>query len=466
VTKPSLCSRPAPFGSTTEPRIWITLAPGGLPDMQMSGRRSDDQPRQLGLACALSSCDAACVGFDDFRVLRDEMVDRLSHAGYITTERIVEAFRTVPRHVFVPGVQPEKAYADEAIVTRWDSDGRPISSSSQPAVMAVMLEQLSVESGQRVLEIGAGTGFNAALLAHLVGEQGTVTTIDIDEDLAAHARRNLDTAGRGRVDVACADGAAGWAASAPYDRIILTAGAEGLAPAWVEQLAPGGRLVLPLSLRGAQRSVAFERAGDHLASVSIVDCGFMPLRGTLAKPGSVRNLGVVPGLLLKLSDTRDVDTAALYAALRQPGEIFTTGVSVTRAEVMGGLDLWAALHDPDVGHLSALGAAANRGLAPAVVKFPGMALTTVLLGKLGLAALVRADPTDLPAERFDVQVQHFGREAGDLAHRLASHVHAWQAAGRPSSTALRIRAYPRTLADSDGNPLVIDTEHARLLLDW
>ncbi len=403
---------------------------------------------------------------DDFRVLRNQLVDQLSDAGHITIERVAEAFRRVPRHVFLPGVEPGEAYADEAVVTKWESDGRPISSSSQPAVMAIMLEQLCVESGQRVLEIGAGTGFNAALLAHLVGEVGAVTTIDIDEDLVAQARRNLDTADLARVDVVCADGADGWAASAPYDRIILTAGAEDLAPAWVEQLATGGRLVLPLSLRGAQRSVAFERAGDHLASVSIVGCGFMPLRGTLARPGSVCQLGEEPGLLLKPGDGREVDTAALYAALRQPGEAVTTGVSVTPAEVMSGLCLWLALHEPDVGHLSALGAAVDRGLAPAVVSFPGMALTTVLLGKLGLAALVRADAADVPADRFDLRVQPFGPENGDLARRLTTHVRAWQAAGRPSTTALRMRAYLRTSADDNGNPIVIDTEHARLLLDW
>ncbi|MET3806071.1 protein-L-isoaspartate(D-aspartate) O-methyltransferase [Nakamurella sp. UYEF19] len=404
--------------------------------------------------------------YDGFSVLRGQLVDRLSAARYVTTDVVAEAFRAVPRHVFLPGVELGKAYADEAVVTKWESDGQPISSSSQPAVMAMMLEQLAVESGQRVLEIGAGTGFNAALLAHLAGEAGAVTTIDIDQDLVAQARRNLDTAGHARVDVVCSDGAEGWAANAPYDRIILTAGAGDLTPAWVEQLAPGGRLVLPLSLRGAQRSVAFERSGDHLASVSIVDCGFMPLRGTLARPGAVHQLGEVPGLLLKPGDGREVDAAALSAALRQPGEAFTTGVSVIPAEVMGGLGLWLALHEPDVGHLSALGEALGRGLAPAAVLFPGMALTTVLLGEQGLAALVRADEAGVPADRFDLQVQPFGQGATDLAHRLATQVLAWQAAGRPLTTALRIRAYPRNVAGDEANPMVIDTAHARLLLDW
>lgn len=403
---------------------------------------------------------------DGVRALRDQLVDRLSNAGFIATERVAEAFRTVPRHLFVPGVAPGRAYADEAIVTKSESDGRPLSSSSQPAVMAMMLEQLSVEPGQRVLEIGAGTGFNAALLAHLVGEAGAVTTIDIDEELVVQAARNLDAAGMARVEVVCADGAEGWAANAPYDRIILTASAEDLAASWVEQLAAGGRLVLPLSLRAAQRSVAFERAGDHLASVSIVDCGFMPLRGVFARPGSVYQLGTQPGLFLKLSDERAVDTAAVYNALRRPGRAIPTGVSVSPAEVMGGLGLWLAVHDQDVGQMTALGGAVDRRLVPATAAFPGMALTTVLLGTSGLAALVRIDPVVLPADQFDLHVQTFGPESDHLAHRLAAHVRAWQTAGRPSTTTLRIAAYPRTTAGGDDRAIVIETEHARLLLEW
>ncbi|MGC1208384.1 MAG: methyltransferase domain-containing protein, partial [Ornithinimicrobium sp.] len=227
------------------------------------------------------------MGNEAVSALRDQLVDRLVAAGHIHTEEVAEAFRVVPRHVFLPGVEPADAYADEAIVTKREADGRPISSSSQPAVMAIMLEQLGVEPGQRVLEIGAGTGYNAALLAHLVGAAGAVTTIDIDPDLVGQARRNLDAADFSRVRVVCADGADGWVENAPYHAIILTAGTEDLAPTWVKQLAPDGRLVLPLSLRGRQQSVAFERAGDHLASVSLASCGFVPLRGVLARADAV-----------------------------------------------------------------------------------------------------------------------------------------------------------------------------------
>lgn len=406
------------------------------------------------------------MGDDDCKALRDQLVDRLSNAGRLCTEQVADAFRTVPRHLFLPGVEPGKSYADEAIPTKWQPDGRAISSSSQPAVMAVMLEQLCVEAGQRVLEIGAGTGYNAALLSHLVGEAGAVTTVDIDEDLVEQASRHLAAVGLARVKVVCADGADGWAESAPYDRIILTVGAEDLAPAWIDQLATGGRLVLPLSLRGAQRSVAFERAEDHLTSVSIVDCGFMPLRGALAGPDSVRQLGAEPWVHLRFDADREIDTGALYAALHQPWDAVSTGVGVTPDDVMGGLGLWLALHEPDIGQLSALGAAVGRGLVPALVAFPGVALTTVLIGKGALAAFVRPDPSGAPADRFDLRVQPFGPEADELSRRLAEHVHTWEARGRPSTAELRIEAYRRTGADHDETRIVIDTRHARLLLDW
>ncbi|HET8795667.1 MAG TPA: methyltransferase domain-containing protein, partial [Arthrobacter sp.] len=157
---------------------------------------------------------------DDRRIpaLRDQLVEHLGRTGQVQASPIAEAFRSVPRHIFLPGVDPAVAYSDETVVTETTDDGRPLSSSSQPAIMAAMLEQLAVEPGQHVLEIGAGTGYNAALLAHLVGDGGTVTTIDIDQNLVDQARENLIAAGFPQVTVVCGDGAEGWAENGPYDR--------------------------------------------------------------------------------------------------------------------------------------------------------------------------------------------------------------------------------------------------------
>ena len=123
-----------------------------------------------------------------------------------------------------------------------------------------MLDQLEAQPGERILELGAGTGYNAALLAHLVGEGGHVTTIDVDDDLVEGARAHLAAAGFTNVEAVTRDGAVGYAEGAPYDRIIATVGAHGVPHAWLDQLAPGGRLLVPQRLKGSvSRSIAYEQ---------------------------------------------------------------------------------------------------------------------------------------------------------------------------------------------------------------
>lgn len=188
-----------------------------------------------------------------------------------------DAFDQVPRHAFIPDTiwrvdrgagnrlaplhradNPDAwlsaAYRDRPVDTQVD-DGHPAadgtgwevtSSASQPSVVAEMLHALNVQPGMRVLEIGAGTGWNAALLAHRVGAENVVT-IDIDEHVTASARAALDNAGYGKVTVITGDGAAGWADGAPYDRVIATVGVTAVPLAWVTQSTVGGRLVVPLN---------------------------------------------------------------------------------------------------------------------------------------------------------------------------------------------------------------------------
>jgi protein-L-isoaspartate(D-aspartate) O-methyltransferase len=191
---------------------------------------------------------------------RERLVAEVLQTSGIRDERIAAALRDVPRHLFLPHLPPADAYLDDAIVTKRDADGQPISSSSQPAIMAIMLDQLTLAPGQRVLEIGAGTGYNAALMRHIVGPQGTVISVDIDDDLVGRAREHLASAGYPDVTVVAADGADGYPAGAPYDRVIATVGVSDLAPAWLDQVGPGARIVVPLDVRGSQLAVAFGRS--------------------------------------------------------------------------------------------------------------------------------------------------------------------------------------------------------------
>jgi protein-L-isoaspartate(D-aspartate) O-methyltransferase len=183
----------------------------------------------------------------------DEVIVRRGRLGLVPPREVEAALRTVPRHLFAPGVPLDRAYANDSIVTKRNERGVGISAVSAPWLQAMMLGQLQVAPGQRVLEIGSG-GYNAALLRELAGPDGSVTTIDIDQEIADRARACLATAGYRDVRVVCADGEFGAAEYGPFDRIIVTAGARDIPPAWVEQLAEGGRLVVPLRTKGLGRS--------------------------------------------------------------------------------------------------------------------------------------------------------------------------------------------------------------------
>ncbi|WP_344679650.1 methyltransferase domain-containing protein [Saccharopolyspora taberi] len=189
--------------------------------------------------------------------LREAMVAELRKLEVIRSDAVARAVGVVPRHVFAPGEPLKRSYAAKTILqTKRDEHGVPISMISAADIQAMMLEQAQLAPGMRVLEIGSG-GYNAPLIAELVGDTGQVTTVDIDSDVIERTRRYLDTAGYNQVQAVVADAAEGVASNAPYDCIIATTSAWDIPPAWTDQLAEGGRLVVPLRMRGLTRSVVF-----------------------------------------------------------------------------------------------------------------------------------------------------------------------------------------------------------------
>jgi protein-L-isoaspartate(D-aspartate) O-methyltransferase len=364
---------------------------------------------------------------------------------------VSEAFLAVPRHAFLPRGLIAQAYEDTAIVTKSDAGGLAVSASTQPAMMAIMLEQLELAAGQRVLEIGTGTGYNAALIAQIVGDSGSVVTIDVEPDLIAEARARLAAAGFADVTVVCGDGADGVPDRAPYDRIIVTAGVWDLAPQWLAQLGAGGRIVAPLSVRGIQLAVAFEQAGTHWAGRLPRRCQFIRMTGLSAGPETVVPLGPQPDLHAVLTDGTDgpaPEAGALSEAFSGPAVDVPapSGLRVGGIRELTDLDLWLALTEPGLSRLNLTGGhgeRANHARQRIAGRMPlGGFAQCDGVGPLGLAAL--AVPTGQAENHrpFEVAVRGYGPGGPALADHLAERAAVWDGLGRPGAANLELAVYP------------------------
>lgn len=318
------------------------------------------------------SANALDKNLDDLATTaRAELVREIDRSGAWAGDPVWrEVFAAVPRHLFVPyyyvgavggyerrwGESPvpgarerwiRGAYADVPLATRL-RDGELLSSSSQPSLMAMMLVALGVEDGDRVLEIGAGTGYNAALLARRLGDDDLVTTVDLDPEITESARQHLAAAGYHPV-VLTGDGARGAPERAPFDRIIATCTLSSIPPAWLAQCREGARILTPMATGLVALTVqdAEHAEGRFLHTPAY----FVPLRGGDRPEPEPAPLGGVPRpardhelfrFLLALS--RDsLDPQEAYALWDREGAPQRQRYGIT----VSGESEWAWLDDPE-----------------------------------------------------------------------------------------------------------------------
>lgn len=326
---------------------------------------SEGRPDQRGRA-----------GETELRAMVDRYSSELKAAGAIESAAVERAFRTVERHRLLerfyhrgaegtrtlehdPG-RPRRdhlalIYADTVLATR-HIDGRPASSTSQASLVARMLELLDLGEGMKILEVGAGTGYNAALMAEIVGDQRLVITVDVLEDVVDQTRRLLAGAGYPRIQVLLRDGFEGAAEQAPFDRIVVTVGCSDLSPHWAGQLAGHGAMLVPLEHASGHPLVLLSKDGEELRGRLVLRTGFIPVRGPL----HIEDLWA-PGVWLpdQAEVVHEPDPEPRFTA-RQPDQptgpddeddfLFYLGLHDRRAchapegpALSGGPDGWAAL---------------------------------------------------------------------------------------------------------------------------
>jgi protein-L-isoaspartate(D-aspartate) O-methyltransferase len=219
---------------------------------------------------------AAC---DEFEFLRREMVERQIRRRGISDARVLAAMTAIPRHAFVPFERISESYADSPLGIGY---GQTI---SQPFMVAAMAGALRLQGHERVLEIGAGSGYQAAVLSLLARE---VTTVEVRQSLAAVARERMTRLGYTNVQIEEGDGSIGWIAKAPYDAILVSAAAPDVPQSLIDQLADGGCLVLPVGDTDSQQLTRITRGGREVMRENLFACRFVPLIGRHGWPDTVQ----------------------------------------------------------------------------------------------------------------------------------------------------------------------------------
>ncbi|MCC6802563.1 MAG: methyltransferase domain-containing protein [Anaerolineae bacterium] len=373
------------------------------------------------------------------------LIDSIRRAGLLDTA-LEAAFRALPRAAFLPNLPLDQVYKDEAVPIKVDEDGTVLSSSSQPSMMAIMLQQLDLKPGQNVLEIGTGTGYNAALMQYLVGDEGKVTTIEIDAQVAEQARANLQRAAMSQVQVVESDGAVGYAPRASYDRIMATAGVWDVPRAWVRQMKPKGVLVAPIWMDGFEVSAALTLQPDGtLYSRDNRLCWFIRLRGQASGPETAVRVAT-SGLYVYSS--AHIDSAALQMLLSDDAEETYLGVQLDSWEYWRGFLPYFVLNVPDSFVLARYHV--DRDTSPYGITSGGFALITP-----GSACFVPVGAKGA--------ARSFGSADALLAVQETS-AH-WERDGKPRQDRLRLRLIPSG-QPFDGGRAKVYTRRDHDLIAW
>ena len=420
---------------------------------------------------------------NDVQTLHQDLINDLVERKVIQSDKIEAAFRAIPRHLFLPDTPLTAVYRDRAVITKREN-GLPTSSSSQPAMMAIMLEQLAVCDGDNVLEVGAGTGYNAALLGQLVGKNGRVTSIDIDPDIVVAAQNHLQNAGADNVQVICGDGTMGFAENAPYDCLILTVGGWDISPEWLAQLKPNGRIILPLSLNGPQLSVVFTRKNDQLVSSSIRPCGFMRLQGPNAEPEFSYALESDGDIFISRfgedfsSEYFKADT--VQAWLATDAVHLNTAVDITMQDIFRSIVLWLTLNEPHIVFLEDRDVQQTTPV-PFLYSMEILESKTRWMYSIGLClsdgmAFLMRPPTHEPFPKeppegkpqpFPLYICGFGSR-DTAVQRLHQHILQWDQAERPQTISMKITAVPisNNHFQSDKNSFLIKKKWHQFIVQW
>jgi protein-L-isoaspartate(D-aspartate) O-methyltransferase len=210
----------------------------------------------------------------DFELERKKLIDSLIRRRYISKPEVISAMMKVPRHIFVPKSIRTYAYLD---TPQQIGERQTISA---PHMVGIMAEKLDLKPGHKVLEIGGGSGYHAAVVAEIVGPSGHVYSIEFIESLAKRAKENIKKAGlENIVTIVNRDGSLGLPEHAPYDRIYVTAGSPEVPPPLIEQLQDKGKLLIPAGGRHFQTLVYCEKKGKKVIKKDCGGCVFVPLRG-------------------------------------------------------------------------------------------------------------------------------------------------------------------------------------------